>query len=183
MRLYTTLGDQGQTDLLGERVVKDDPRVDLIGDLDEATSAIGLARASIASERVSALLVDVQRDLYRVMADLAFVTEVKPERAVVTEEVVLRIGALTDELSGEIELPRQFILPGETVGSAALDVARAVIRRAERRAVTLTNAGVVENPQIVAYLNRLSSLLFIAARFVEAGLGLIPLKAKTTAEG
>ena len=181
MRLYTARGDQGETDLLGERVVKDDPRVDLIGDLDEATSAIGLARASIASERVKGLLVDVQRDLYRVMADLAFVTEVKPERAVVTEEVVARIGELTDGLAGEIELPRQFILPGETVGSAALDVARAVIRRSERLAVTLTNAGVVENPQIVAYLNRLSSLLFIAARFVEAELGLIPLKAKTTA--
>ena len=117
MRLYTTLGDQGQTDLLGERVVKDDPRVDLIGDLDEATSAIGLARASIASERVGGMLVDVQRDLYRVMADLAFVTEVKPERAVVTEEV----GAVAGVSAIDVDLEtKRVVVHGEGVSDAAV---------------------------------------------------------------
>src|SRR5215210_2407875 len=137
MRLYTRRGDQGETDLLGERVAKDDPRIDLIGELDETTSLLGLARSFIESERAAGIVIDVQRDLYRVMADLAFVGDVHPPGYVTSLEWVDRIGSLTDELSGEITLPRQFVLPGGTQASAALDVCRAVVRRAERQAVRL----------------------------------------------
>ena len=171
MRLYTRRGDQGETDLLGERVAKDDPRINLIGELDETTSLLGLARSFIESERTSGILIDVQRDLYRIMADLAFVTDVRPPGYETTAEWVERIEERTDELTAEITLPRQFVLPGGTQASAALDVARAVSRRAERQAVHLFRTDVITNEHIVGYLNRVSSLLFVLARFVEAELG------------
>lgn len=170
-RLYTGRGDLGETDLLGERVRKDDPRVDLIGELDETTSWLGMARSLAPGERASEILVSIQRDLYRVMADLAFVAETRPPGYETTHEWVDRIEELTDQLSGEIEIARQFVLPGGTQVSAALDVSRAVVRRAERQAVRLLRERQITNQQIVAYLNRLSSLLFVLARFVEAEAG------------
>ena len=179
-RLYTRRGDLGETDLLGERVAKDDPRIDLIGELDETTSLLGLARSFIASERSNQILVDVQRDLYRVMADLAFVTETRPPGYETDKEWVEKIEQLTDQLTAEVEIPRQFVLPGGTQPSAALDVARAVVRRAERQAVHLFRTNVITNEQIVAYLNRLSSLLFVLARLVEAELGTHAEQAKQT---
>lgn len=179
-RLYTRRGDLGETDLLGERVAKDDPRIDLIGELDETTSLLGLARSMTTSSRATAILIDLQRDLYRVMADLAFVTDTRPPGYETNKEWVERIETLTDQLTSEVELPRQFVLPGETQASAALDVARAVVRRAERQAVHLFRANVVTNEQIVAYLNRLSSLLFVLARLVEAELGAHAEQARQT---
>ena len=170
-RLYTRRGDLGETDLLGERVAKDDPRIDLIGELDETTSILGLARSLSTSERGNQILIDIQRDLYRVMADLAFVTDTRPPGYETSAEWVERIEELTDQLTAEVELPRQFVLPGETQSSAALDVARAVVRRAERQAVHLYRTKVITNEHIVGYLNRLSSLLFVLARFVEAEQG------------
>ena len=125
----------------------------------------------MTSERLVEIVIDLQRDLYRVMADLAFVTDTRPPGFETTQEWVDRIESLTDELTASIEIPRQFVLPGGTQGSAALDVARAVVRRAERQAVHLFREGVITNEQIVAYLNRLSSLLFVLARCVEHELG------------
>jgi cob(I)alamin adenosyltransferase len=170
-RLYTRRGDLGETDLLGERVSKDDPRIDLLGDLDETTSVLGLARSLSRSTRANQILVDLQRDLYRVMADLAFVTDARPPGYETSREWVERVEQLTDQLTAEVEIPREFVLPGETQPSAALDVARAVVRRAERQAVRLHQAGAITNEQIVGYLNRLSSLLFVLARLVEAEMG------------
>ncbi|HYP61668.1 MAG TPA: cob(I)yrinic acid a,c-diamide adenosyltransferase [Thermomicrobiales bacterium] len=170
-RLYTRRGDLGETDLLGERVAKDDPRIDLIGELDETTSVLGLARSMSKSERGNQILIDIQRDLYRVMADLAFVTDTRPPGYETSAEWVERIEELTDQLTAEVELPRQFVLPGETQASAALDVARAVVRRAERQAVHLYRMKVITNEHVVGYLNRLSSLLFVLARYVEAEQG------------
>jgi cob(I)alamin adenosyltransferase len=177
--LYTGRGDLGETDLLGERVTKDDPRIDLIGELDETTSYLGLARSLTGVERVNEILVGVQRDLYRVMADLAFVTDTRPPGFETTREWVDRIETLTDQLTGEVEIGRQFVLPGGTQASAALDVARAVARRAERQAVHLFREGVITNEHVVGYLNRLSSLLFVLARFVEAALGATAKRAKS----
>lgn len=179
MRLYTGRGDGGETDLLGERVAKDDPRIDLIGELDETTSLLGLARSFIESERSAGIVIEIQRDLYRIMADLAFVTDVRPVGYETSAAWVKRIEQLTDELTAEIEIPREFVLPGGTQASAALDVVRAVVRRAERQAVRLFRAGVITNEQIVAYLNRLSSLLFVLARLIESELGAKAEQAKT----
>ncbi|MGH2530743.1 MAG: cob(I)yrinic acid a,c-diamide adenosyltransferase [Thermomicrobiales bacterium] len=181
MRLYTGKGDQGATDLLGERVGKDDPRIGLIGSLDEATSQIGLGRAVATAARTKEWLTETQRDLYRIMAELAFTEEIRPEQYVLPAERVTRLEALTDQLSADVPLPPHFILPGDTLPGAALDVARAVVRRAEREAVALANAGIVTNPEILRYLNRLSSLLFMLARYEDREAGVTPLRAKERA--
>ena len=179
MRFYTGRGDDGTTDLLGARVGKDDPRVAALGALDETTSAIGLGRAKAADARVREGLVTAQRDLYRIMAELAFTPELRPASYALADDRVAWLEAETDALTAAVTLPREFILPGESEPGAALDVARAVARRAERDVVTLTRAGHGVNPAIVAYLNRLSSLLFIAARVEDAQAGKRPRRAKS----
>jgi cob(I)alamin adenosyltransferase len=179
MRLYTAKGDGGDTDLLGARVDKDDPRIELIGQLDETTSSIGMARALATAPVTNEIAIEVQRDLYQIMAELAFTPDIRPDRYIFAADRVDWLGALTDRLSDEIELPRQFIVPGDTVSGAAFDVARTVVRRAERHAVSLHKQGHLENPEILRYLNRLSSLLFMLARAEDAAAGLSPLKAKS----
>jgi cob(I)alamin adenosyltransferase len=178
MRLFTGKGDAGMTDLLGDRVAKDDPRIALIGALDETTSQLGLARAVAAASRTGEWLIEVQRDLYKIMAELAFTDELRPADYVLAADRVVRLEELTDALTAEVELPPQFILPGDTVAGASLDVARAVARRAEREAVALHHAGGLSNPQILRYLNRLSSFLFILARYEDREAGVTPLRAK-----
>lgn len=180
MRLYTGKGDQGKTDLLGERVAKDDPRVNALGSLDETSSALGLARALAVTERGKALLVEMQRDLYRVMAELAFTDELRPAAFVMGDDRVAWLEEATDEVGATVELPPAFVLPGESIPGAALDVARAVARRAERDVVVLAQAEVVTNPQILRYLNRLSSLLFILARAEDQAAGAAPVLAKAS---
>jgi cob(I)alamin adenosyltransferase len=179
MPFYTRKGDEGYTDLLGGRVPKYDGRPETYGTIDEATSNIGLARALAKSERTKAVLVDIQRDLYTMMAELAFTSAMRQGKFHITAEHVARIEAETDALEIDVPLPPHFVLPGDSVAGAALDVARAVIRRAERLAVKLAHEGEVENDQILAYLNRLSSLLFILARFEDREAGVTPTKAKT----
>lgn len=164
MRIYTARGDTGQTDLLGERVGKDDPRIDVIGTLDETTSSIGFGRAIAKVPETDDRLKTVQRDLYQIMAELAFTDTTRPDSLRFPAERTAWLEAELELLSGTIELPREFVLPGETAAGAALDVARTVSRRAERQAVALTRQGIIGNPEIVRYLNRLSSLLFMLAR-------------------
>lgn len=177
-RIYTGTGDAGQTDLLGDRVAKDDPRIETLGELDEATSAIGVVRSLIDDELLQTVLIEVQRDLYRIMAELAFTDALRPEQFSFDAE---RLGWLEQQIAtiGErVELAPAFILPGETVAGSAADLARAVSRRAERRAVTLSEAGHLANQEILRYLNRLSSLLFIVARAIEASTGAKAPRAK-----
>lgn len=164
MRIYTTRGDRGSTDLLGERVGKDDPRIDLIGAIDEATSATGLGRAHATIAPWQELLIEAQRDLYRIMAELAFVDELRPDAYRLPAERTGWLEKAIAEVEATVELPPQFVVPGDTVAGAALDVARTVVRRAERLAVRADHAGQLPNPEILRYLNRLSSLLFIVAR-------------------
>ncbi|MGN6483623.1 MAG: cob(I)yrinic acid a,c-diamide adenosyltransferase [Thermomicrobiales bacterium] len=164
MKLYTARGDRGQTDLLGERVGKDDPRIDLLGELDETTSAIGLGRAHAQESLTREALLTVQRDLYQVMAELAFTDATRPDALRLPAERVAWLEDQTDAIAATVTLPREFVVPGDTVSGAALDVARTVARRAERVAVHLDGQGAIPNPEILRYLNRLSSLLFILAR-------------------
>lgn len=164
MRVFTARGDAGQTDLLGDRVDKDDPRIEVLGDLDETTSTIGLARAQARREGTGDRLVEVQRDLYRIMAELAFTDATRPDTYRFDAERVTWMEGTIEEVTASITMPREFVLPGESVAGAALDVARTVARRAERRVVTLARAGGIANPEIPRYLNRLSSLLFVLAR-------------------
>ncbi|CAN5660886.1 cob(I)yrinic acid a,c-diamide adenosyltransferase [soil metagenome] len=180
-KLYTRKGDAGATDLLGERVRKDDPRVDLLGDLDEATSGIGLGRAMATSSDLNATLIETQRDLYRIMAEIAFTDALRPDSFHLAADRVDWLESATDSLSESVELAPQFILPGSNVPSATLDLARTIVRRAERSAVALSTAGALHNDAIIRYLNRLSSFLFIAARAEEAAANDQPLRAKSEA--
>lgn len=164
MKIYTARGDTGSTDLLGERVGKDDPRIDLLGDLDEATSAIGLGRSLATGGDANEMLVTTQRDLYQIMAELAFIDTTRPDTLRFAPERVAWLEEAIARVQETVELPREFVVAGDTHSGAALDVARTVARRAERKAVVLANAGGIGNPEIIRYLNRLSSLLFILAR-------------------
>src|SRR5918997_2364424 len=128
MRMYTGRGDTGGTDLLGERTAKDDPRIEALGALDEADSAMGYARALASDERVQTAVLDAQRDLYRIMAELAFTPEVRPPDYTLSAERITWLEQETDALAATVTLPREFVVPGESVPGAALDVARTMAR-------------------------------------------------------
>lgn len=164
MKIYTARGDQGQTDLLGERVTKDDPRIELLGALDESTSSIGFSRSLAKWENSGEMLLTVQRDLYQIMAELAFTDSTRPDALEFQAERVDWLEESIAHVQQSVELPREFVVPGESTPGAALDVARTVVRRTERAAVRLAEAGTTMNAEIIRYLNRLSTLLFILAR-------------------
>lgn len=170
-KVTTRTGDQGYTGLIGkERVPKWDPRPDTYGTVDEATSALGLARALAQQPRVKETILRLQRELYVLMAELATSPEEqgKHPSMVITAEHVAGLEVLTEALKGEVEIGLAFIIPGETVAGAALDLARAIVRRAERLTAKLLHDGIVANPELLRYLNRLSDVLFVLARYEEA---------------
>ncbi|MCS7050647.1 MAG: cob(I)yrinic acid a,c-diamide adenosyltransferase [Thermomicrobium sp.] len=176
--LYTGKGDQGYTDLLGGRVPKYAARPETFGTLDEASCAIGMARALATSPETKQLLVQVQRDLYLMMAELAFVPGIEQQKYRVTEDHVRRLEETIDRLGAMVPIGRHFVLPGDTLAGATLDFARTVVRRAERLVARLYHEGEVQNEQLLAYLNRLSSLLFVLARFEDHEAGVTPTPAK-----
>jgi cob(I)alamin adenosyltransferase len=168
-RLYTGKGDDGTTGLLfGGRVPKDSVHPRAVGAVDEAQAVIGAARA-LADEggEIDVALTQACRDLWVLMAELATLPENHAKLADgqtrVSAEMVTALEALVDDLGERFEAPSQFVVPGQTPLAAQLDVARTVVRRAEREAVAAT----VEGSHALAYLNRLSSLLWVQARFVE----------------
>ncbi|MCC6832141.1 MAG: cob(I)yrinic acid a,c-diamide adenosyltransferase [Thermoleophilia bacterium] len=173
-RIYTRLGDAGDTHL-GDmrRVRKTNPRIAAFGDVDEANSAIGVARATGLPERVDERLALVQNDLFDLGADLSVPDGAEPGGRPplrVTAGQVSRLERWCDEANEALDPLTSFILPGGTPAAAALHLARAVCRRAERAVVALSDEDAV-NPQVTAYLNRLSDLLFILARTCNAGAG------------
>jgi cob(I)alamin adenosyltransferase len=177
-KFYTGRGDAGYTDLLGARVPKHHPTTEFIGVLDETTSQIGLARAHAQTERTRELLLDAQRDLYLMMAELAFVSEELAEKYRITTAHLEKVEGATDEVVAGLDIAREFVVPGDTVAGAALDVARTVVRRAERLGTRLLHDGELGNETIIAYLNRLSSLLFVLGRYEERQAGVAPTIAK-----
>jgi cob(I)alamin adenosyltransferase len=176
-KVTTGTGDTGYTGLLGEqRVPKYDPRPETFGTVDEATSALGLARAMTSHSRAKELIYTIQQELYLLMGELATPPENYEKMGLrITPEHVRRLEQTEEELKQEVEIPNKFIIPGDTPDGAALDLARAIIRRAERMAVKLLHEGVIENGEVVRYLNRLSDLVFILARFVEVKSSLAEL--------
>jgi cob(I)alamin adenosyltransferase len=154
----TGRGDDGTTTLLGSgRMGKSDPRITALGDVDEASCFLGLARAE-AGEDLGKLLLELQRLLYRVMGDVAMPKE---ENAVGEEDLASVDGAL-EEWRTRTEIPKEFVVPGESRLGALLDVARTVVRRAER---SLVAAGYAEvHPYAIRVVNRISDLLFVVAR-------------------
>ncbi len=166
--LYTRGGDEGYTNLLGkERVPKYDLRPEAYGTVDEAGAFIGLARAEpAASQRTKKLLLETQRDLWILMGELATVPGIELPKRIGPDRVAW-LETEIDKLGEEIPTLTQFVVPGDTKVSALLDVARTVIRRAERCATRLLHEDDFENKDVVRYLNRHSSLLFALARYEE----------------
>ncbi len=169
LRIYTKTGDDGTTGLLfGGRVAKDSALMHLTGTVDEAQAAMGLARAeAIPGSELDELLTKLERDLYVLMAeattDPANRAKLKPGSTLVTEAMVAALELQIDDFIDRIEMPTEFVIPGANRASSALDLARTVVRRAERLAVT----GSVEGSLVHTYLNRLSDLLWAMARWTE----------------
>ncbi len=167
MSIATRKGDDGTTGLLwGGRVRKDSPRPEAYGQIDEAQAFLGVARAAAEpGGELDQVLVSIQRDLWVLMADLATDAANRPKlvagASLATAEMVARLDDLLADYETRFEMPREFVVPGATVVGAHLDVARTVVRRAERVAVSLAP----ESTDALAYLNRLSDLLWALARW------------------
>jgi cob(I)alamin adenosyltransferase len=159
---FTRLGDDGSTGLLGKgRVPKYDLRIEVLGTLDEATAAIGLGRAFCLVAESSALLLKIQQDLYHLMSEVAATPENVEKFHVIDHTQIAWLEEQTEALGQAVTVPREFILPGDTQAGAAIDLARTVVRRAERRMADLLQRGEIANDELLRYLNRLSSFLFV----------------------
>jgi cob(I)alamin adenosyltransferase len=158
---FTRSGDDGKTGLLGEgRLPKHHPRFETLGAIDEATAALGLARALCRAPQTAPLIVEVQHDLYKLMAEVAASPE-QAERFRTLDPARLHwLDAQAEALAVAVRIPNEFILPGDSPSGAALSLARTIVRRAERRVSELLDRGDLENPLLLQYLNRLSSLCF-----------------------
>lgn len=171
MKIYTKKGDGGETSLLGgSRVSKSSARISVCGDVDELNAAIGLVLAFASDGGLKNLLGDAQRTLFAIGAELATPPRpqrgkkpAKKEKTILSMDNVSALERYIDDADRRLPPLTEFILPGGTASSAALHVARAVARRAERNVVALSHATPVL-PLIVVYLNRLSDMLFVAAR-------------------
>jgi cob(I)alamin adenosyltransferase len=169
VKIYTRQGDDGTTGLYyGGRVAKSDDPIEVNGAVDEAQAALGWAR-SLAERggHLDELLISLERDLWVLMAEVATLPanrhKLADGRSRVTNEMITRLEEEIDRLTQQIDVPREFLVPGENRLSAALDVARTVIRRAERVAVSYP----LQDSYVVAYLNRLSDLVWTMARWAE----------------
>jgi cob(I)alamin adenosyltransferase len=169
-KIYTRTGDGGSAGLVdGSRVSKSSLRMTAVGEVDEANAAIGLAIAALGHDDVAERLLRIQNDLFDLGADVATPGEVEDALRIVSPQVD-RLEREIDEMNASLEPLTSFILPSGSQGVSTLHLARAVVRRAERAAVALHEAEPL-NPQLLAYLNRLSDHLFVAARFVAAREG------------
>jgi cob(I)alamin adenosyltransferase len=168
MLSLTGTGDDGTTGLLGGgRARKDDPRIEAYGTVDEASSALGLAKGLTTDPKVRELCEELQRGLYRVGAQLATDPGEAGRFGGVGPADLARLEEIAAGLEAEVPMPKGFILPGATPASGALDLARTVVRRAERRCLALAEP----QAQVRVYLNRLSLLLFILGRYEEHRAG------------
>ena len=174
-KVYTKFGDKGETSLLyGGRVSKASVHTEAYGITDEAVSAMGLARAFSADQKVKDILRDLQRELFTIAAELA----TDPEKydlfqqhfTPVTQQMVDNLETIIDSLEEEFEMPNVFVLPGGSPASSAIDMARTIIRTAERRVVVVAEAERLTNDLILTYLNRLGDLLFVLARYEDREL-------------
>ncbi|PWU24978.1 MAG: ATP:cob(I)alamin adenosyltransferase [Candidatus Rokuibacteriota bacterium] len=172
VKIYTRKGDDGTTSLwYGGRVAKDDLHTEAYGTLDEATSALGLARAKCDDGQLAADILRLQNELFVAGAELATASEARArlEDGVtrLDDDMVAWLEERIDSYMAQVELPPKFVIPGGTELSAQLDVARSVLRRAERRIVALERTGALDGSSALRYVNRASDLLFAMARFAD----------------
>jgi cob(I)alamin adenosyltransferase len=172
VKYYTKKGDDGYTALLGDRrVPKYAPRPEAYGTLDELSSALGVARATVRAERSRDILLSIQRQLYHAMTELAATPEAASRFRRTSAEDVSRLEKWTDELGREITLPKEFVTPGDSLEGATVDLARTITRRGERILARLVHEEEFDNGELLRYLNRLSSLLFVLARYEDGVAG------------
>ncbi len=165
-RIYTRTGDDGTTGLIGgERVPKDSPFIEACGSVDELNALLGLVRSHPLPDRVDKVLQRVQDRLFTIGAEFATPEGVEPKSRGLDDEEVRSLESEIDAFEEDLQPLKQFILPGGATAGAELHLARAVARRAERRCVSLSRLQQI-NPQILRYLNRLSDLCFVLARYV-----------------
>jgi len=161
-KFYTSRGDQGKTDQIGKsRLSKSHIRIQTVGALDEASAALGFARAQISDPAIDQLIKTIQLDLYRIMS---IVVQEKPDPNTIPDLEPDRVAWLEENLDhygSQTQSPKGFILPGENLPSGAIGLARTIIRRAERELVSLDQEGLLYSETALAYLNRLSSLSFV----------------------
>jgi cob(I)alamin adenosyltransferase len=158
--------DESYTGLLGrERVPKTDRRIEALGAVDESNAALGLARAQVRSHEAAETILQIQRDLYALMTEIAASPEKAADYRAIDAEKVKWLEKTIQEFDLRVNMPFEFIVPGDSLPGAALDLARTVIRRAERRVVELTHAGDIQNIELVRYLNRASSLCYVMELF------------------
>src|SRR4030067_2439220 len=161
-RFYTQTGDDGYTGLLGEgRTPKHNRRIETIGAIDEANAAIGLARSFSAAPQTSSILLTAQRDLYYIMSEVAAQPKNASQFRKITSERVEWVETQIDDISKEISIPIEFIVPGDSTAGSAFDLARTITRRAERHIAYLFHQKMIENRELLRYMNRLSSLCFV----------------------
>jgi cob(I)alamin adenosyltransferase len=159
---FTGKGDDGTTGLLGEgRVSKHHPQIEAIGAVDEATAALGMARSICRSDFTRSVLLAVQRDLYGLMAEAASTLDNAQKFRSIDDSRVAWLENQVEEASRMVDIPREFIVPGDSPTGAIVSLARTIVRRAERRVSELLDAGLVQNDSMLPYLNRLSSLCFV----------------------
>jgi cob(I)alamin adenosyltransferase len=173
MKIYTRTGDAGETGLFGgTRVGKDDPRVEAYGTVDELNSCLGVARALGVSTPTDAMLLRIQSDLFTVGAELACVPgkQDKLRLTLVGDADIARLEGWIDEAEAPLAALKNFVLPGGAPNAAELHRARTVCRRAERRTLTAGRVSQIRG-EILIYLNRLSDLLFVLARFENQAAG------------
>lgn len=177
--LYTRAGDDGSTGLLGEgRVPKYHPRMEALGAIDEATAALGLARSFSRAKQTAPLLIEIQRDLYHLMAEVAATPENAPRFRTLEPGRIQWLESQADAISALAPIPKEFILPGDSQAGAALSLARTIVRRAERRVTELLDAKEIENPILLQYLNRLSSLCFALELLENLSAGKVTQRAR-----
>jgi cob(I)alamin adenosyltransferase len=161
-KFYTQTGDDGTTGRLGKgRLPKYHILIEAIGSIDEASAALGLARTQVQSSTIGVLLLRVQKDLYHIMAELSATKENASRFRVIDPTRLAWLEGQIDRYSQLVEIPDEFIVPGDTYSGATLALARTAVRRSERRVVELNQEEAFENGVILPYLNRLSSLIFV----------------------
>ena len=171
-KYFTRTGDNGKSGLLGnQRVPKDHPRLEAIGSIDEANAVLGLARSSISDPDSVFMITNIQQDLYHIMAEISATDENSARFRTMDHHRVAWLEKQIEYIGCNVDLPKEFIIPGDTREGAILDLARTIVRRAERRVSTLIHQGMIENKSILSYLNRLSSFCFVLEIWITSSFG------------
>lgn len=170
MDSFNKRGDKGTTSLLfGHRVPKHSPRPEAYGVMDEANSALGLARGLLSEPKLRQILLGIQEELFLVGAELASLPEDSSKlKAKISKKHADGLEKLIEQYEERMDIPKKFVPPGGTPAAGALDLARSIVRRGERRIAKLADEGEIRNPHMLSYCNRLADLLFTLARYAES---------------